>query len=705
MKTLTFTVDHHTAFLAFDRPGSRVNTITRGLISEVEEVLETIAQDDHIKAVILHSAKESGFLAGVDLQIFRNFKSHDEALAFSQQLGQLLNRINTLSKPVIAAMHGAALGAGLDTALACHYRIATDHPDTKFGFPEVTLGLSPCGGGTQRLPAQVGLTEALPLLYTGKQISSRRALQIGLVDELIHEHGLVQAAKNVAQNLITAANKSPGSVPLLNRGEKPIRTNPVRRQLVFSRAEKEIRRRTRGLLPAPRAILNCVKHGLKHGTEKGLTFESETFAGLSMTTQSRHLVRGTFAKQSARNNPSTATPREVRRIGVIGAGLMGCGITSVSIQHGFGVTLKDRNISRALRGIQTSWHDLDAKVQSLELTGFDRDRMISGIHSTDRYDDLKHIPLVVEAVLEDVSTKQSVLQDVESIIRDDAIFATTTSAIPISNIAGASRRPERVIGMHYFSPAQKMPLVEIIKGKSTTEEVVATAADIVIRQGKYVIVVGDAPGFYVSRIVIPMINEAMLLIEEGADIRIIDTAMKNFGFPVGPVMLVDEVGIDVVSHVMETMNALFRKRGITFTQAVHRLHESGFAGRKNRRGFYDYRSEKKLINDDIYRLLGGTSRKDFTYDEIMERISLVMINEAVHCLQDQIIQNPKDGDIGAVLGMGFPAFRGGPFRYLENTGLKRIWDRLEYRRNLNGERFKPAPLMADYLKNGKTFYP
>lgn len=797
MKILNVSMEDHIAVVSIDQQGSDINTINKKLISEFRDFLafaeentakentarertiegNTVADGlrnpDTIKAIVLISGKRDRFIAGADIRLFLGFREEEDALAFSREGNLLLSRLQALPVPVIAAIHGAANGGGMEVALACHYRVATDHPSTFFALPEVKLGLCPAAGGTQRLPALVGITTALPLLLTGRKVSSREALKIGLVNELVPVESLLSAALKIAANLTaepenrnTLLSKITGSgqageaadrktakeirkmasnapavhtetgkgekpfggdektagrdknplgeggkpfgggirIPLFSRAAQVIRGGILGNHPVFAQTKKDLRSSTRGLYPAPYAILDCVKHGLTNGLKQGLEYESRLFSSLAMTTESRNLIYNYLAKRSARRNPSRVRPVAVKRIGVLGAGLMGSGITSVSARHGFGVTVRDRDLASAVRARQTAWNDLNNMASAQIITEFERDRILSGIRLTDNYADFSGLPMIIEAVNEDIQVKHAVLKQTEAVISDDAIFATNTSAIPISQIARASKRPERVIGMHYFSPAGRMPLVEIIKGEKTSEVVVATACDVALRQGKSVIVVGDSPGFYVTRILVPMINEAMLLVEEGADIRIVDLAIKNFGFPVGPVALVDEAGIDIAAHVFEIMNPLFKERGCRVSQSLHRLHENGYAGRKNRRGFYNYRNSKKLPDTDVYSFFGGKQRRDISLDEITERIILVMINESLFCLQDGIIRDPKAGDIGAVLGMGFPPFRGGPFRYVDETGAKQLWDRLQYRHNLHGVRFKPAELLSEYVKKKKTFH-
>ena len=730
MKILNVSMEDHIAVVSIDQQGSDINTINKKLISEFRDFLafaeentakESTAKESTvegstvavglpspgtIKAIVLISGKKDRFIAGADIRLFLGFREQEDAHAFSREGSLLLSRLQALPVPVIAAIHGAANGGGLEVALACHYRVATDHPSTHFALPEVKLGLCPAAGGTQRLPALVGIANALPLLLTGSKVSSHEALKIGLVNELVPAESLLPAALRIAGNLSGEQKKSLRGIriPLFTGAVQTIRGGILGNHPVFAQTKKELGSSTRGLYPAPYAILDCVKYGLKYGLEKGLEYESRLFSSLAMTSESRNLIYNYIAKRSARKSPSRAKPLGIKRIGVLGAGLMGSGIASVSARHGFGVTVRDRDLASAVRARQTAWNDLNGMVAAHMITEFERDRILSGIRLTDSYADFASLPMVIEAVDEDLQIKHAVLKETEAVISDHALYATNTSAIPISQIARASKRPDRVIGMHYFSPAGKMPLVEIIKGEKTSDEAVATACDVALRQGKSVIVVGDSPGFYVTRILVPMINEAMLLIEEGADIRIVDLAIKNFGFPVGPVALVDEAGIDIAAHVFEIMNPLFKERGCKMSQSLHRLHENGFAGRKNRRGFYNYKDKKKLPDPDIYTFFGEKRRRDVTLDEITERIILVMINESLFCLQEGVIGDPKAGDIGAVLGMGFPPFRGGPFRYVDESGPKQIWDRLQYRHNLHGVRFKPAELLSEYVKRKKGFH-
>jgi 3-hydroxyacyl-CoA dehydrogenase/enoyl-CoA hydratase/3-hydroxybutyryl-CoA epimerase len=388
---------------------------------------------------------------------------------------------------------------------------------------------------------------------------------------------------------------------------------------------------------------------------------------------------------------------------------MGSGIADVTATNAkIRVNIKDRDLETASAGIKNIWKDLQKKVSRHQLTEFERDQLMSRITPVKDYDDLEHADIIIEAVFEDLEIKQDVLAKTEAVITEDCIFASNTSSLPITKIASKSKKTERILGMHYFSPVPKMPLLEIIKTKKTADWAVATAYDVGIKQGKTVIVVNDGPGFYTTRILAPYMNEAIMLLEEKASIKDIDKAMVKFGFPVGPVKLMDEVGIDVGAHVTEVLKEMFEKRGVTSNDTAQRLLDAGYKGRKNKKGFYDYsdtdKKKSRKVNEEIYDHFGGLSRIKMDIMDIQDRLSLIMINEAAHCLQEDILTSPRDGDLGAILGLGFPPFLGGPFHYLDSVGIKKVVDRLKTLEEKHGPRFKPAKILVDNAKANKMFY-
>ncbi len=691
------------AVITLDQPGEKVNVLTKELLDEFPAIFDELEGNDSIRAAVLTSAKEDSFIAGADIKLFQKFQSPEEVEAFSRDGNQLLRRMANSNKPVVAAIHGAALGGGLEVALACHYRIATQHPKTKFALPEVQLGLLPGGGGTQRLPRLVGISSALDMMLTGRNIFARPAQKMGLVDELVHEHGLENAAKTVARKL--ADNGLPTRQQGAKMPEKLLeRTFPGRR-IIYSQAKKRVMSQTRGNMPAPFEIIECVKTGMEKGLDAGLREESRKFGQLAFTPQSRELVQLYFSMQEAKKNPQEKLAQEVEKIGVLGAGLMGAGIADISAHRGYNVVLKDVDQESASKGLKAVYNELDKKVKKRIITTFDRDQQISLITPTDDYNYLKDADVVIEAVFEDIELKRQVLSDVESAAKESCVFASNTSSLPISEIAKNAKRPGQVLGMHYFSPVQKMPLLEIIVTDKTEDWVTSTARQVGIRQGKHVIVVKDGPGFYTTRILVPYMNEALNMLDEGVDIEQLDSAMRDFGFPVGPAALMDEVGLDVAAHVGDIMQPLFEQRGVSTGNKAKTMLEADYKGRKNNKGFYEYpRSGKKHINDEVYEFFGGEKRTHFHDEEIQQRLSLMMVNEAAYCLQENILESARDGDLGAVLGLGFPPFLGGPFRYIDAEGAEDIVTRLKFFQEKHGNRFAPASLLEDYAKKDKTFY-
>jgi 3-hydroxyacyl-CoA dehydrogenase/enoyl-CoA hydratase/3-hydroxybutyryl-CoA epimerase len=692
------------AVLRLDTADSPVNILSRELFDELGPILDEIDGDATIQACVLASGKPGTFIAGANLKQLLEIDSAQEGEGFSRNGHALLNRVASSRKPFVAAIHGPALGGGLEVALACHYILAADDPKTVLGLPEVQLGLLPGGGGTQRLPRRVGLPEALPLILTGRRLRARRAYRLGLVDGLTSPGGLEETAAQAALQL------AQGKL----RRRKPRRTrinrwleSPLLRPIVFRQARKSTEAKTRGNYPAPLFILDCIRRGYSRGKKAGFDRESVLFGRLAASRKTKCLIRLFESMTDLKKPLPGAEPVEVRRVAVIGGGFMGSGIAQVTIPH-LPVTVKDIS-EDVLTGCAKQVHaGLGRRVKSGAISRFERGRQFAALHLTTRPREMAGSDLIVEAVFEELELKQKVLAEVESVVSPTAVFASNTSALPIGTIAETARHPERVLGLHYFSPVPKMPLLELVVAEKTADWAVATARAFGIRQGKTVIVVKDGPGFYTSRILAPFINEAILLLGEGAGIAEIDRAIKDFGYPVGPLALLDEVGIDVAAHVTRDFGELFADRGLGGSDALVRLNDAGYKGRKNRKGFYRYDDERRKggrpINEEIYGFFGSPERKAVSHEEIAKRLSLIMVNEAVYCLMEGILSCPRDGDVGAILGLGFPPFRGGPFRYLDGMSLGAAVETLDRLRDAHGPRFAPAPLLQDMAREGRPFY-
>lgn len=704
---LTLEKDNDLAIVWLDQQEAKVNKISVGALEAISEVLDQIEQDATIRAVIFISGKPDTFIAGADLDVLRDATDPAEIRMLTSTAHALIRRVRALPKPTVAAIHGAAMGGGLEMTLVCDYRIATNHPKTKLALPEVQLGLLPGGGGTQFLPRLVGLQSALDMMLTGKSVYPRKAKRIGLVDALTYRHNLLDAARQAARGLLEGTLKPQHEHDLTDR---IIESNPVSRRIVYQQAEARVRKQTKGNYPAPFRIIDCVKAGLEDGLDAGLAAEAEGFANLAFTPESRALVSLFFAKQAADKNPFADQARPIDTVGVLGAGLMGAGIAEVSVKQDLDVLIKDQNLEMAAKGKKHLWEAAHKQVKKRILSPFERDVMMERLTPVAAYEALAPADLIIEAVPENLDLKHTVLSATEAVLHDDAIFASNTSSLPIAAIATASRRPETVVGMHYFSPVAQMPLLEIIKTEQTADWVLATAYALGLKQGKTVIVVNDGPGFYTTRILGVYMNEALLLLQEGADIKQIDDAMEQFGFPMGPYELFDLVGIDVAAKITEVMGRYPMSRDMHLSGVAKKLEDAGYLGQKSHQGFYRYekddqgRDQKTAVNETIYAFFGGSRRKKLDRDTIQQRLALMMVNEAVYCLEENILQSLRDGDLGAVFGLGFPPFLGGPFRYIDAETPPAIAARLSRLQMQHGERFAPSSLLQDRARTGKLFY-
>ncbi len=553
------------AVVTYDVPGEPVNTLKATFAAEFERTFAAIEQDPTVKAAVLISGKAAGFIAGADITMLEAAHTAGEAEALCRTGHAAMAKLADLGKPVVAAVHGAALGGGFEVALACHGRVLSDDRKTVLGLPEVQLGLLPGANGLQRLAAAVGLRVALDHALTGKNIRAAKARTLGLADEVVPASILLDVAAALALQL--AAAGKPFTRRTRRRGPRlpdqlthlALEANPLGRRLLFRRARAELRKKTGGHYPAPERIVDVLEAWAGAGFAASREVEARAFGELVVSSVAHRLIEIFFA-QTALKKPTVVAPRPVSKVAVLGAGLMGGGIAYVTASAGIPVRLKDRDDAALARGFQHVADLLDGDVKKKRLTRLERDQRLSLLSGTVDYAGMKTADLFIEAVFEDLEVKQRVLREVEAEGKEGLIFASNTSSIPITRIAAASRRPANVVGMHYFSPVHKMPLLEVIQTAHTAPDVVATAVAVGRKQGKTVIVVNDGTGFYTSRVLGPMMNEACYLLTEGASVEAIDGAMTAWGWPVGPITLLDEVGIDVAAHVGPIMLAAFGDR-------------------------------------------------------------------------------------------------------------------------------------------------
>jgi 3-hydroxyacyl-CoA dehydrogenase/enoyl-CoA hydratase/3-hydroxybutyryl-CoA epimerase len=685
--------------LTLDVPEARVNVLDRGVFLEFEQRLQEIEKDASVRAVVLRSGKPDSFVAGADINDFVRVASAEEGAALSRKAHALLERVERSRAPIVIAIHGVCLGGGTELALACRYRVASSDPRTAIGLPEVMLGLLPGASGSQRLPRLVGLATSLDMILTGRRLKAPRALKASLVDEVCPAPILLDVAKRAALGLAEGRlrPRRPG-IPLRERLLRPV---------IFGKARSSVLKKTGGHYPAPLEAIEVVKGGTATTLEAGLELEAEAFGRLIVSDVSRALVSVFFATQEIKKDagyPEGTPVREVTKLGVLGAGLMGAGIAGAAAEASVPVRMKDASNEALARGLKHVRDTYEERRKRKSLTRLEVGQRLDRISTTLDYTGFRRADLVIEAVFEDLELKRRVLAETEAATVDGCVFASNTSSIPIGEIATGCRRPAQVLGMHFFSPVHRMPLLEVVVTPETAPEATALAVGFGRRIGKHVIVVRDGPGFYTSRTLAPYMNEAAWLLEEGAAVEDVDGAMTAFGFPVGPVTLLDEVGIDVGAKVAKVMHDHLGER-MAPPASMAKVLADGRRGRKNEKGFYTYDGGKKRVDETVYRVFSaGGPRRPFPRAEVEERLLFAFLNESVRCLEEGILRSPRDGDVGAIFGLGFPPFLGGPFRHLDRIGAGAALGTLEGLRERHGVRFEPAALLAKRARSGGRFH-
>jgi 3-hydroxyacyl-CoA dehydrogenase/enoyl-CoA hydratase/3-hydroxybutyryl-CoA epimerase len=698
------------ALLLFDTPGEKVNKYSTPVMQELDALLDSLAKRTDIKALVLHSIKPDIFIAGADVNEIA--KADGASVRDAVLRGQgVFDKLANLPYPTVAAIDGACVGGGCETAIAMDWRLASDSKRTQVGLPEIKLGILPAWGGTTRMPRLIGLTAALDIILAGKTLDGRRAKKVGLVDEVVPATILLETAKTFARSKFGTQKRS-------NAGPDgaPLRVRPATAQerlleglgkgLVFSKAKAAVLKETRGHYPAPLEALETMKKGLGMRFHDALKLEAEGASRLVGTPVMRNLMNLFFRMEEVKKETGNgATPRKVTRIGVLGAGVMGGGIAQLAADKGWATRMKDIKPEPLAGGFAAAAKIWREKVKKRRMTRAEMAGKMSLLSGSLDYAGFETCDTVIEAVLEKLPVKQAVLKEWEAIAPADAIFASNTSTLPITEIAAAAKRPERVVGMHFFNPVSKMPLVEVIYGARTAPDVTATIFDLAKKMGKTPVVVKDAPGFLVNRILAPYIGEAVRLLLEGAPMEEIDQTMRAFGMPVGPIELLDDVGIDVAAKGAETLSAAWPERMPT-DPAFGKLVSSGRLGRKSKKGFYRYEGDKRVGPDpSAYADLGlSAPSKHPSPPEIEARVLHPMVNEAALCLSEGIVSNAAKLDLALIFGIGFPPFRGGLLKWADSVGAQTIVASLEGLASARGPRFTPAPLLKDLAKNNRTFH-
>ena len=673
--------------LIFDQENSVANVFNENMFAELNDQLDYIENNqDVLRGVVFKSAKPSIFIAGADLKSFADDPTPDR-ISYLIKLGQdTFNRIEDLRITTVAAINGACLGGGYELALACDHRVATLDASTKIGLPETMLGILPAWGGSTRLPRMIGIAGAMNIILAGKVVVPKLAYKYKMVDRVCHKENLDYVAKSYIHN-----------------GKKKYKKHTLNRfplkYIAKSKATKNVLKTTGGVYPAPLKAIDVMIQGLGVSRNESLKLEEKAFTELLNSDVASNLVNIFFLQERSKKTKSDKDFK-VNKTAVIGAGVMGAGIAQWISSRGIKVLLKDIKSEFVANGIKTISNLYSAAVKKRVMTKSEASSKLDNVTPITESLPMKTVDLVVEAAVERLDIKQNLFAELETLVRDDTILATNTSALSIVDVAEKMEHKERVVGIHYFNPVHKMKLVEVVKGECTSEETILKATQFVKKTGKLPVIVKDSPGFLVNRILMPYLIEAVHLANGGNDIEHTDKLLRKFGMPMGPFRLIDEVGGDVCQHVADDLlNRLDTK--FPNSSLLRRMIEEGNLGKKSGQGFYKYSKGKSNGACDVPR--NSTFRLQCENEEIVDRLILVMINEAVRCLEEEVVSSPKDVDFGMIMGTGWAPFRGGPIRYLDSVGSNKIAERLQELAKKDAY-FAPCDMLLEYAKTNKKFY-
>lgn len=692
------------AILTLDCPGQSVNVLSTKVMRAIDAALDRVAADARVRGLVVRSGKPGVFVAGADLAEIRALGAPADSAKKAAEGQRIFDKLEDLKVPTVAAIGGACLGGGLELALAAKFRVASDSDRVSLGLPEVMLGFLPGFGGTYRLPRVVGFRKALDLILTGRSLDGRSALRAGLVTRLVPEGALDSVARDIALSRTKPGERRRGTlVGRLLDGTWPGQA------LVARGASKQVLARTKGRYPAPLRALDVVRRNLLSRREKALRREAEAFGELAATETSRALVDLFFMTERAkkdfdREGGGAGLDRDAL-VGVIGAGVMGAGIAGLAARKGYRVRLRDVSPELVGRGMKLIAGDLKKRASRKSMTKEAAERALDRVAPTSEPIGFGTAAFAIEAVVENVDVKRKVLAEFETEAAPDAVFATNTSSLSLAAIAQKAARKERVVGLHFFNPVDKMPLVEVVVGADTSLAAAAVAAQFGKRLGKVPLRVKDSPGFLVNRCLMPYLNEAIVLLGEGLSIEAIDAPAEAFGLPMGPLRLMDEVGLDVCEKAAAVMAAAFPGR-VETVPAMARLVAASRLGKKTGRGFYVHRGETATPDPESVPLLGlpAAAPRASAPDEVADRLVLLLVNEAARCLDEGVVREPFEVDLGSVLGMGFPPYRGGICREADRRGLAAVVRRLEEFAAALGPRFLPAEGLVRRAREGTSFY-
>lgn len=702
-ETIKISVTDGVAVLTIDSPP--VNQMSPQLSSDLAQALTEGLSYPDVKALILTGTGKN-FVAGADITELQSLKNRREAFRLAQTASGLFNMIETGSKPVIAAINGNCLGGGLELAMACHYRVAAKA--ASLGLPEVQIGVIPGAGGIQRLPRLIGLPYALELITTGRSLPAEKALSMGLVDESVDSDELMEAALKAAQRFISGEMDRK---TLMTKSRKDRLPSGEAKRALIEDFKARNAKKFKGTI-APFSAMEAMEKGLSDDIQTDIQRDVELFSECAISDVARNLIGVFLNSRSAGKLPRIKglEPARIENVAMLGGGVMGSGIVHLLLINGFDVVLWDINQDAIQKALATIRKTFAFSIKQKKMTDQDLEKLIDEhLTTTCSLEDLKDADLVIEAVLEDMSIKQEIWRKLESICRPNTVFGTNTSALPITEMASVLRDPGRMIGLHFFNPAERMQLLEIICGNDTSSQTLATSVAFARAIKKTMIVVNDAPGFYVSRQLIGLFAAMPYLVADGVDLAVVEQAMVEFGMPMGPAFLEDLTGIDIGYHVGKTFEQRLGER-YKVHPLIERIYQIGCYGRKTGAGYFDYTGEKPVPNEKVLAVVrlyleeNAVSPKNMTHQEIIDTMLALGINEAALMIEEGVCSRPQDMDLAMIYGAGFPAYGGGILRYADKWGISNVYAKLVELEDRYGLRFRPARVLREMAEAGRTFY-
>lgn len=696
MANLNLNIENAIATITFDLAKLRVNKLSFEVLEELDAILDDLKKIDSLEAIVIDSAKPNIFVAGADIKEIEAFKTEDEVHSHIKKGNKIFEKLESFEVPTIAYINGACMGGGLELALACKYRVATTSAKTKLAFPEIKLGFFPGLGGTQRAPKLIGLVNALDMILTGKNLDAKKALRIGLVDEIFDDGQKEFKLSDFIQRTIDKKIKRKP----LSFMNKLLQSNWITQELVFYKTLKSIEKKVNREFNAPYMALEVIKQTFNKSYEDGIKIEARAFSILAATKESKYMIELFFMFEKF-NKAFKKTEKPISNVSVIGNGVMGKGIIWLFTKFLNEVRIKVRKIEQVNSIISSVAKLYDSSIRRKSMTKNQVEFKLNKLSYTDKYDGMKNVELALEAIVEDERAKKDTFNALEKVLDKDSIIATNTSSISIEKLSNELKNKKNFVGVHFFNPVNMMPLVEIIPSSHTSKKTINRVTELLVSCGKTPIVVGDCAGFIVNRILLPYLNEAAFILEEGSSVKKIDKLLKNFGMPMGPFTLADTVGIDIGYKVSKILNEAYGDR-MPIAPLINRVYNDlKLLGAKSGKGFYIHQGKSKKVNEKVtepYNL-----NRQFSDEHIIQRCIYIMINEASRCLEEGVVEDAQVINFALIAGAGFPPYKGGILNYANDVGLENVLNSLNDFKSKYGKRFEASDLLKRLVKEKKDF--